>query len=78
MGSNDAFQDEIEKTSNGGMFFWYDGKDAGPHKRSLDNSTNLHFAGILSFSGNFVNPKAVKEEMDKQLVDVDDELVGKM
>ena len=41
IGSNDPFQDEIEKTSNGGMFFWCDGKDAGLCKRSLDKSANL-------------------------------------
>ena len=76
IGSNVPFQDEIEKTSNGRMFFWCDGKDAGLHKRSLDNSTNLCFVGMPSFSGNFVNPVVVKEEIDRELENVNKNLVG--
>ena len=58
------------------MFFWCDGKDAGLCKKSLDNSTNLCFVGTLAFSENFVNPAAVKEEIDKELVKVNENLIG--
>ena len=60
------------------MNFWCENKEVGPHKRSLDNSTNLRTVGMLAHLHNFLNDKALCDEINGRLNEIKPDMKGQM
>ena len=67
LGSNSDFKENVIQSPSTAMDHWHDGKELGLHKRSLGNSTNLKFLGVLTDSGNFIQVDMIKSEVDSEL-----------
>ena len=78
LGSNNDFADQVGK-SNPIMAQWYSSmNNSALCRKSLDHSANPRHLGMLTYSGNFVNPMTVKQELNKALTTSAPHLVNKI